>query len=154
WPGCRWSPWCRRRRPSASRRARPGNAPRCMPSARGPGRGCWWRAPGPTPRSAGCACPAPVSRFAPWSPGADAMGPAAVRVRRLARWLTVGLCLLHAWVARHAINPDGISYIEVARAYLRGDAAGALNFYWGPLFSWLLAGAFALVPLGPAWEAT
>jgi hypothetical protein len=39
---------------------------------------------------------------------------------------------------RYQINPDGISYISVAQKYLAGDFAGAINGYWGPLYSWLL----------------
>jgi hypothetical protein len=35
--------------------------------------------------------------------------------------------------------PDGISYLDVAAAYRRGDLANALNEYWSPLFSWLLS---------------
>jgi hypothetical protein len=37
------------------------------------------------------------------------------------------------------INSDGISYLDVARAYLRHDWSTAVNGYWGPLYSWLLA---------------
>jgi hypothetical protein len=73
-------------------------------------------------------------------------------IRRVGRWLTVILCLLHGYVARHAMNPDGISYLEVSQGYLHGDAS--VNFYWGPLLSVLLAVARLLVPLGPYWEAT
>ncbi len=39
---------------------------------------------------------------------------------------------------RYQINPDGISYISVAQKYLAGDFSGAINGYWGPLYSWLL----------------
>src|SRR5437016_4348701 len=113
----------------------------------------------------GSAWRARAIRCGPWPGRSEPMGPApavedggagkaAVLVRRLLRWLTVGVFLVHAYTVRHMMNPDGISYLEVAGAYLRGDAAGALNFYWGPLLSALLAGAQALLPLGPYWEAT
>lgn len=39
---------------------------------------------------------------------------------------------------RYQINPDGISYISVAQKYLTGDFSGAINGYWGPIYSWLL----------------
>ena len=39
---------------------------------------------------------------------------------------------------RYQINPDGISYISVARRYLAGDFGEAINGYWGPVYSWLL----------------
>ena len=38
----------------------------------------------------------------------------------------------------HQINPDGISYINIARLYLSQDFINAVNGYWSPLFSWLL----------------
>ncbi len=49
------------------------------------------------------------------------------------------LGVLEAVAYRHAMNPDGMSYLDVARAYLAGDLASAINPYWGPLYSWLLA---------------
>jgi len=51
-------------------------------------------------------------------------------------YLLVSLALLPGFL--HAINADGISYISIARRYLGGDWHGAINAYWGPLFSWLL----------------
>lgn len=34
---------------------------------------------------------------------------------------------------------DGLAYMDVARAYLHHDWHTAINGYWGPLYSWLLA---------------
>jgi hypothetical protein len=39
---------------------------------------------------------------------------------------------------RFQINPDAVSYISVAREYIHGDFATAVNAYWSPLYSWLL----------------
>jgi hypothetical protein len=82
--------------------------------------------------------------------------PATLAVRRV-RWsgriIAVLLCLLHVYTSRHAINPDGISYLDVASAYARGDLGGAVNYYWSPLYSWLLAGMSLLVPAGAYWDA-
>jgi len=39
---------------------------------------------------------------------------------------------------RYQLNGDGISYISIARKYLDGNLADAVNAYWSPLFSWLL----------------
>ncbi len=65
------------------------------------------------------------------------------------RWSFRGLALLaattQAFAARNAINSDGRSYLEVARAYLRHDWAMAANSYWGPLYSWMLAPFLGLV---------
>lgn len=79
------------------------------------------------------------------------MTPLASRVRLFFRWLAVAVCLLHVLTTRNDMNPDGVSYLEVSQAYLRGDFTP--NSYWGPLLSVLLAGAQALLPLGPEWEA-
>lgn len=45
----------------------------------------------------------------------------------------------------HAINPDGVAYLRIAEYYFDGNMNLALNGYWGPLLSWLIA---ALLPLG------
>lgn len=39
---------------------------------------------------------------------------------------------------RYQINPDGISYIDIAKKYYHGNFAEAINGYWGPFVSWLL----------------
>lgn len=71
-----------------------------------------------------------------------------LRPLRLAFW---GVALLlgafDAWYPRFSTStigpfPDGVSYIDLAWSYARGDWAHALNAYWSPLYSWLLALAF------------
>ena len=47
-----------------------------------------------------------------------------------------------AWSHRFAISPDGNNYLDIAAAYLRGDFAHAINAYWSPMYSWLLAACF------------
>ena len=56
--------------------------------------------------------------------------------------------LSQAWSWRFYIEPDGVSYIEIAHAYIARDFAHAVNAYWSPLYSWLLALviSFARVP--------
>lgn len=51
-------------------------------------------------------------------------------------YIILGLCLIKYY--RYQINPDGISYISIAKKYLSGDFSNAVNGYWGPLISWLL----------------
>jgi hypothetical protein len=42
--------------------------------------------------------------------------------------------------ARHILsNIDGISYISIARQYAHGQLDTAINGYWSPLISWMLA---------------
>jgi len=45
-----------------------------------------------------------------------------------------------------------MSYIDVAEAYLHQDWSTALNSYWSPLYSWLLALAFAIIKPSPYWK--
>jgi hypothetical protein len=41
---------------------------------------------------------------------------------------------------RYALNPDGVSYISLAYQYAQGHWSDAVNAYWGPLLTWLIAG--------------
>ena len=45
---------------------------------------------------------------------------------------------------RYVLNPDGISYINIAKKYLSGNFQLAVNGYWSPLFSWILVPLLAL----------
>ncbi len=68
-----------------------------------------------------------------------------MRVRWLFRFVAAGLCASQLYVGRNIFGPDARSYLEIARAILRHDWAMATNAYWGPLYSWLLAAALAMV---------
>ncbi len=68
------------------------------------------------------------------------------------RCLAVALCALHAYVARHTMNPDGVSYLDIADACAQGHWAACLNPYWSPLYPWLLAGALTLLHPSAYWE--
>ena len=63
------------------------------------------------------------------------------------------LAALDAFAGRHYVNADGISYLDLAEAWARGDWPAALNAYWSPLYSWLLAPAVVLARQARAWEA-
>lgn len=80
--------------------------------------------------------------------------PQSQKVTALYWSLAIGLGALRAWPAarNHSMNEDGISYLDVADAYLRGDWAAAINGYWSPLYSWLLGIAMYLVNPSPYWE--
>ncbi len=62
----------------------------------------------------------------------------------LAVALYAALALYFLPVYLHSVDPDGISYILLARKYATGDFWHAVNATWQPLFSWLLAPALAL----------
>lgn len=66
--------------------------------------------------------------------------------------LAVLLGAVQAWANRYKMNPDGISYLDIADAYSQGRWTEAVNAYWSPLYSWLLGLAlFALKP-SAYWE--
>jgi 4-amino-4-deoxy-L-arabinose transferase-like glycosyltransferase len=66
--------------------------------------------------------------------------------------IALSLGALQAWGGRHLMNPDGVSYIDIADAYSRGEWPAALNSYWNPLYSWILAIAFKIGRPSPSWE--
>jgi 4-amino-4-deoxy-L-arabinose transferase-like glycosyltransferase len=78
------------------------------------------------------------------------------RLRRLeiAFWLlAIGLGFFHAWADHHyLLNADVMSYLDVAEAYRRRDWHAALNSYWSPLYSWLIAGALAIIKPSTYWK--
>lgn len=59
----------------------------------------------------------------------------------------------HVWADHHyLVNADAMSYLDVAEAYLRKDWHAAVNTYWSPLYSWLIAiGLWAVRP-SPYWK--
>jgi len=72
----------------------------------------------------------------------------------LAILLIIACAVVDAWDGRYVMNPDGISYIEIAEAYVHHDFKAAVSGYWSPLYSWLLGLAFLLVHPSPALEST
>lgn len=67
-------------------------------------------------------------------------------------FVAVALGALHAWATRHVMLPDGVSYLDMGDAYLRGDWRMAINAYWSPLYSWLLGIAMLVLKPSPYWE--
>src|SRR6266567_4665432 len=59
--------------------------------------------------------------------------------------LMVMVALFRAWIGRFSMNSDGINYLDIADRYLHGDWSHAVNAYWSPLYSWLLAGGMLLL---------
>jgi hypothetical protein len=73
---------------------------------------------------------------------------------RHVRLIALVLGAASAWNARHVNNPAGISYLDIADAYMRGDLTNAINAYWSPLYSLLLGPALAVIRPGPHYEAS
>ncbi len=77
-------------------------------------------------------------------------------------WLTALLLgFLQAWARRHVsadglayMGPDGISYLDIGNAYMRGDWHVAVNAMWSPLYSWLAGFWLHLFKPSPFWEFT
>lgn len=53
--------------------------------------------------------------------------------------LCVAMLGVAAYQNRFVINPDGVAYMSIAEHYARGDWHAAINAYWSPLLSWLMA---------------
>jgi hypothetical protein len=86
--------------------------------------------------------------------GEDSAGR-QLRVVRMGFWsvaVIAGLCEM--WATRFSLSPDATNYLDMASACLRGDWKMAVNAYWSPLFSWLLALAMAIFRPGAYWEST
>ncbi len=52
---------------------------------------------------------------------------------------SVSLICLRAYQQRYTVGSDGISYISIAEHYASGDFKTAVNGYWSPMISWLMA---------------
>ena len=74
--------------------------------------------------------------------------------RTLFRVLAVGMGAAHAAAAglRQSMSEDGISYLDMGDAYLRGDWDMAVNAVWSPLYAWILGLAMWLADPSPPWE--
>ena len=74
--------------------------------------------------------------------------------------LRIGLSLIAIFLAvlQAAANSgilsseDSVSYLDVADAYLRQEWDVAINSYWSPLYSWLLAIVMSILKPVPSWE--
>jgi hypothetical protein len=75
-------------------------------------------------------------------------------VRTAFRLAALILGFLQAWASRFYIEPDGVNYLDIAGAYLRRDWTNALNAYWSPLYSWLLALIQWTLHPSPYFEST
>ena len=69
-------------------------------------------------------------------------------------WMAVSfaLGLAQAWRGRFHMNLDGISYLDMGDAYLRGDWHTAINGYFNPLYAWMQAFARFLLRPSMYWE--
>jgi hypothetical protein len=73
-------------------------------------------------------------------------------VRVIRTWIAA-LCLLcglliiaQAWVGRFSMDPDGVSYLDMADKLGHGDFSPLLHPYWSPLYPSLLAISLKAIP--------
>ena len=75
------------------------------------------------------------------------------RLRYLLFSIAIGLGFVHAWVGRAVLHDiDGISYLDMGDAYLRGDWTTAVNGLWSPLYALFLGGALRVMKPSASWE--
>ena len=72
---------------------------------------------------------------------------------RLLFWCAALLAgFLQIWAHRHDMNPDGVSYLDMATAY--AGWRGFVNGYWSPLYPAVLSGIFRIFHPALSSEAT
>jgi hypothetical protein len=70
-------------------------------------------------------------------------------------WLTaIILGSSQVYSSRFLISSDGNNYLDVASAYLQHDWPHAINGWWSPMLSWILAGIMYQFHLSPYWDST
>lgn len=83
--------------------------------------------------------------------------PSVVRLpwlRTLLRLVALGLGAAHTVIAvmQQSMNEDGIDYLDMGDAWLRGDWDMAVNGIWSPLYSWILGAMIQIFQPSIAWE--
>lgn len=73
-------------------------------------------------------------------------------LERLLTLITLFLGLLHTWMGRYAMCPDGMSYLDVGASFFRHDWANAINAWWSPLYPWTIGVVLGIFKPSPAWE--
>ena len=67
-------------------------------------------------------------------------------------WISVGCAGILAWSARHAMNPDGLSYLDLASEALIQGPAELVNAHWSPGYPALIGVALLVFRPSPAQE--
>jgi hypothetical protein len=79
-------------------------------------------------------------------------GAASARLRWTLRLTALLAAGVQAYASRHYLNADGVSYLDLADGWARGDWQAGLSSYWGPLYPAILGGALAIFHPAPYWE--
>jgi hypothetical protein len=69
-------------------------------------------------------------------------------------WIALALVLglAQAYASRFFMTFDGVSYLDMGDAWLRGDWHTAINGYWNPLYAWIQALGRVIFHPSPYWE--
>ncbi len=74
-------------------------------------------------------------------------------LRRLLIAAVIGVSALDAWFYRQwNLNPDGVSYFDIARAFVEHGPAALINGYWSPLYPATIGLGMQLFSPGPDWS--
>jgi len=84
-------------------------------------------------------------------PTEEALNP---RLRVFFWSLAIVVGALHVWVYRNDLNPDSVSYIEMAEAAMRSGWHALVSAYWSPLYPTLLSIGFRVLHPSMYWEFT
>ncbi len=76
------------------------------------------------------------------------------RVRMIGWCVVAGFGLIEAAYSRHTMQADGISYLDMGDAILRGDWTMAANAYWSPLYPFLEGLVLKVLHPSAPWEFT
>ena len=70
------------------------------------------------------------------------------------RLLAIALGALHTWAAvkSYSMNEDGIAYLDIGDAYMRGEWQTAVSSVWSPLYPFLLGLALNVLKPSMRWE--
>jgi hypothetical protein len=66
--------------------------------------------------------------------------------------IAIALGLIQTWANRFYMGNDGVSYLDMADAYLSKTWHIAINSSWNPLYSWLIALTFTVFRPNAYWE--
>lgn len=82
----------------------------------------------------------------------DLKNVAADRIRRTGIVIAMFFATIATLANRDRLTHDGMSYLDMSQAVLRGDWGNAVNGLWSPLYPWLLALGRLVVRPSPQWE--
>jgi hypothetical protein len=84
--------------------------------------------------------------------GRSLAGHAARHAEGIGLFVCAVFGVIHAWIERYAMNPDGMSYLDMGDALFRHEWGAAINAYWSPLYPALLGATLRVLHPTSRWE--